>query len=349
MTGIMLRNLRHHKSQQVVGKPVSKAWVVSEAGRASWIISIALWSAYLLHPHGTSYLLDFHVHAAGAWDLLDGTLYRAELVHPGRLPVDRFNYPPLAAAIAVPFAWLPDQVGGSAWVILDIVAMAGACVLATRILGLAPGWAGIGFGLFSVYPWALSTLLGNINPLVLFLVLLFADLHLRGKQVESGIILGIAVGLKLWPITLVPLLLRERRWSAIVWLAWLLVLQAAVTVFLLGSDVVPHMIANLTYRLPLGPEDFVIGPSALEWWPRWGGYLLAALLLLVPARGRMGIGLAMLAGMALVPNLWRHYFPTVVGAGLLILADVYRSRRRGQHAPDSLDGVHTANGLDASM
>jgi hypothetical protein len=327
---------------------VSKAWVLSEAGRASWIISVALWSAYLLHPHGSSYLLDFHVHAAGAWDLLDGTLYQTELLHPGRLPVDRFNYPPLAAAIAVPFAWLPDPVGGSAWVILNIVAMAGACVLTTRLLGVALGWAGIGFGLFTIYPWALSTLLGNINPLVLFLVLLFADLHLRGKQVESGVVLGIAVGLKLWPITLVSLLLRERRWSALAWLAWLLVLQAGVTVFLLGTDVIPHLVANLTYRLPLGPEDFVIGPSALEWWPRWGSYLLAAALLLVPARGRMGIGLAMLAGMALVPNLWRHYFPTVVVAGLLILADVYRARQRDRDAAAFSDGVHHVGELDPS-
>ena len=78
----------------------------------------------------------------------------------------------------MPFAWLPDRVGGSAWVILDIVAMAGACVLATRLIGAAPGWAGIGFGLFSFYPWALSTLLGNINPLVLFLVLLLWFAHL---------------------------------------------------------------------------------------------------------------------------------------------------------------------------
>jgi len=226
--------------------------------------------------------------------------------------------------------------------------MAGACVLAARVLRVDPGWGGIGFGLFSIYPWAPSTLLGNINPLVLFLVLLFAELHLRGKQVESGIVLGIAVGLKLWPITLLPLLFRERRWSAIVWLVWLVVLQAGVTLVLLRADVIPHLIANLTYRLPLGPEDFVIGPSALEWWPLWGGYVLAAILLLVPSRGRMGIGFAMLAGMALVPNLWRHYFPTVAAAGLLILADVYRSRGRGQDASDAIDRERAVSVVDGS-
>jgi hypothetical protein len=56
-------------------------------------------------------------------------------------------------------------------------------------------------------------------------------------------------------------------------------------------------------------------------------------LVLIPARGRLGLGLGILAGMAAVPNLWRHYLPTVA-VGFLLLAFGTRDPRRdpgGEH------------------
>ena len=75
--------------------------------------------------------------------------------------------------------------------------------------------------------------------------------------------------------------------------------------------------------------------EAFEWWPEWGGFAVSALLLLIPARGLTGYGLATLAGMAAIPNLWRHYIETVVFGGVLIWRGLTASRgeaHKSEHA-----------------
>ena len=70
----------------------------------------------------------------------------------------------------------------------------------------------------------------------------------------------------------------------------------------------------------------MIGISALrrsvDWWPVWGGAAVAVVLLLLPVRGRAGLGIAILAGLAAIPNLWNHYLPFVLMALALIGADL---------------------------
>lgn len=296
-------------------------WVIEFGGRAFWIISAGVWILYLLALRPDAYLLDYHVHAGAASDLLDRSLYRDELTYPGRLPIDRFNYPPLAAALALPYASLPEDIGGTAWLVLNIVGIAIGFVLLARVLGIHPGWAGIGFGLYTIHPFAPSMLHGNINPLMLGLVMAFAVLHVEGRQRWAGVTLAVAIGLKLWPIVFLPLLLRERRWTTLAVMAGALAVQGLLAIAWLGLDVIGPMLADLTYRLQPEPDDYV-----LNLWPAWVGYLIAVGLLLMPARGRLGIGLAMLAGMALVPNLWHHYLPTIVVGALLVLRSALSSR-----------------------
>ena len=58
-----------------------------------------------------------------------------------------------------------------------------------------------------------------------------------------------------------------------------------------------------------------------------GGFAVAAILLAIPARRKIGLGLGILAGMAAVPNLWVHYVPTIIVGSLLIASGVYAARR----------------------
>jgi hypothetical protein len=311
-------------------RPVLR-WV----GIAAWAASLLAWAIRLtveqFDPR-PAWLYDWHVYAAGAEDLVQRSLYYVPLDSAFPIPVQEFNYPPLAALVAAPLLLLPDQVAGTLWVSANIAAMAAAAVVVARILRLSEGvaWAGIGFAVFSFNPWAWFALLGNNTPMVLLLVVSFASYHLAGQQGRAGVLLGVAIGLKLWPAFLLPLLLRERRRRSLVWAVGISAATGLAAIAWLGPEVLRPAWHALRSEATIQPGNLVFGVTWLRenigWWPFWGGYAIAAVLVLIPARGRLGLGLGILAGMAAVPILWRHYLPTVA-IGILLVAFGLRERR----------------------
>jgi hypothetical protein len=175
-----------------------------------------------------------------------------------------------------------------------------------------------------LWPFASADIaLGNDNAIVFGLLGLFVWAHITGRQRTAGILLAVAIGTKLWPAALLVLLLRERRWQALRWCAALLAVQLIAMVAWLGPESVPAAIHAIVG--PALPRTYygvtVLWTSAFRaawsWWPTWGGYAVAVALLAVPARGYLGLGLAILAGLALNPNLWDHYlFAFALGLGL---------------------------------
>jgi hypothetical protein len=314
----------------------SAARVLRWVGIVAWIASLLAWAARLVGqqfiPQPT-WLYDWHVYAAAATGLVERTLYYAPLESSFLLPVTVFNYPPLSALAVVPLLVLPDQLAGTLFVAANIAAMAVAAVITARLLRVSEGvaWAGIGFYVFTFNPWAWLALLGNNTPLVLLLVVAFAHFHLTGQGGRAGVLLGMAIGMKLWPAALLPLLLRERRWRSLIWAAGISAAVGLATVAWLGPEVIGPAVEAARSRGVIKPENPVFGVTWLrenvDWWPSWGGYAIAAALALIPARGRLGLGLGILAGMAAIPNLWRHYLPTVL-VGFLLVAFGLKNRNR---------------------
>lgn len=280
---------------------------------------------------------DWHAYVAGALDLIDRTLYRQPLELGGvPLPLTAFNMPPMAALEAAVFLPLGRSAGGVAWQVLGVSAVALAAISLPRLWGKS--WrrsvqvAGVILGVYLLldhvlipdplsYWWGL--VLGTNNYLMLGLIAAFAISYRAGRDRLAGSLLALAVATKIWPLTLAVLVLRERRWRVAVWAAALSGLQAFVWLAWLGPDVVPHAIEALLQE-DQAPEA-IIGVAALrsiDWWPSWAGWLVAALLLALPIRGRAGIGLAILAGLAVITNLWGHYLPTVLFAvGVLLFGN----------------------------
>lgn len=312
-------------------------------GIGAWVTSVLAWAIRLtvqqFNPIPT-WLYDWHVYASAAAGLLQGTLYEAPLQSEFPLPVTVFNYPPLSALVVAPLLLLPDQVAGTLWVAANIAAMGAAAVITARLLRLsqAVAWAGIGFYVFTFNPWYWLALLGNNTPLVLLLVVAFAGYHSASQRGRAGLLLGIAIAMKLWPAALIPLLLRERRWQSVVWVAGICAGVGVATLAWLGPDVIGPAADAMRSRDDIKPGNPVFGITWLreniDWWPSWGGYAVAAALVAIPARGRLGLGLGILAGMAAVPNLWRHYLPTVF-VGFLLLAFGRRHSGAETHPPES--------------
>jgi Glycosyltransferase family 87 len=319
MTGIMLRK-------------VDFANLVS---LAIWISAGLIWAFFIttlqFAPTDT-WLLDWHVYAAGARDFLDGSLYATPLESVYRLPVSEFNYPPLSAIAVIPLLLLPDSVGGTVWVVFNVVAVAGAAILMARILGAhKPAlWGGVGFLAYSIHPWMKLAFLGNNTPLVLFLVTAFAHQHLRSRERSAGALLGIAIALKLWPIALIPLLLRERRWQSVISALGVIGLVGLLTLAWLGPEIMGPAVRAMQVKAVIEPDNPVFLISWMRetqrWWPWWGAYVVAAILAAIPAKGHLGLGLGILAGLALVPNLWRTYIPTILVGAIFVIRAIYESR-----------------------
>jgi hypothetical protein len=327
-------------------------------GAGAWLYFIGLSLSHIASTATEAvpprwWLYDWHVHWAGALDLVGRELYRGPLLLPGLpLPTPVFNLPPAAPAIAVPLLPLGREVAGIAWLVAGVGALSGAAYAAGRITGIS--WAVVGLLLVAytgVPFFSGHIVLGNVNHLMLAIVVGFCWAYLNGHERTAGVLLGAAVAVKVWPVAIAVLLIRERRWAVLQWAVGFVAVQGVVFLLWLSPDVLPDMIAALRTEITPRGDPLVIWTAwaRYEWGvPAWTGPALAVIALAIPARGRLGLGLAMIAGLSLIDNVWSHYLPTFAVAALLIGSGLVRpsrcSARRGLGSPTLRRGCSSSSG-----
>ncbi|BBE23898.1 hypothetical protein MN0502_27810 [Arthrobacter sp. MN05-02] len=175
--------------------------------------------------------LDLSVYREGALALLgragDKDLYDDALVRTDTRGLP-FTYPPFAAILFVPLALVPQSVALGIVTALSCGCLAGVAVLVVRYLRAARP-AGVAaprhtavavlaamlvLGLSG--PWREGLGFGQVNALLMVLVL--ADL-LRSSRLPSGVLVGIAAGIKLTPLAFGLVYLARRDWRSLAWLA----------------------------------------------------------------------------------------------------------------------------------
>lgn len=309
-----------------------RAAVLAELCLIGWLTYLVISSNVLvaaphMHPPEQTWQYDWHVYLGGARDLLEQSLYRVPLVlDPYRLPVNVYNQTPLTAAWALPLSPLDVVTGGNIWLVSMLVSIGAGTVLAAAAVGLRlPALtAGLGLWAYSGSPWFMTdVLLGNINGLMFLLVAAFVGLHLHGKERAAGLILGVTIATKPWALALLPLLARERKWRELGWAGAFVLVQGIAFLGWLGVDVLPQMVGAISSSVPVEPGVPVLGWSLVRQiyqLPAWTGVAVGAALLAIPVRGRIGLGIGILAGLTLlVVNLWQHYLPVIaLGVCLLI-------------------------------
>ena len=81
--------------------------------------------------------------------------------------------------------------------------------------------------------------------------------------------------------------------------------QSVILLMWLGLDVVPEMVSALGEQAVVPEVVPIFWVSALhrmvDWWPTWGGVLIGGAIVLLPVRGKVGLGLAIVGGLAVVP------------------------------------------------
>lgn len=201
----------------------------SVAARLAW--------TYLI-PNGANFV-DLHVYIGGA----------AALEHPGALysyvyadqtpdfPLP-FTYPPFAAVVFYPLHLLPFAVVAFCWQIGTIAALYGVVRVSQRLLGVAAGaghrvamlWTAIAIW---TEPLRSTFDYGQVNVL-LVLAGLYAVYTTRWWL--SGLLVGVAAGMKLTPAITGLYFLGVRRWGAAVFSGVVFAATVAVSWLIVGDE-----------------------------------------------------------------------------------------------------------------
>jgi alpha-1,2-mannosyltransferase len=229
--------------------------VLSVAARLAWTY---------LAPNGANFV-DLHVYIGGAAALNHpGTLY--DYVYADQTPDFPlpFTYPPFAAVVFYPLHLLPFGLVAFAWQLGIIAALYGVVRVSQRLLGVAAGsgqrtamaWTAVAIW---IEPLRSTFDYGQIN-VVLVLAVLCAVYSNRWWL--SGLLVGVAAGVKLTPAVSGLYFLGVRRWGAAAFAVVVFLATVAVSALAAGDQARYYFTKLLGDASRIGP----IGTSFNQSW-----------------------------------------------------------------------------------
>ncbi len=169
------------------------------------------------HVNGRGWMHDFRVY----WGAADALLHSGPVYGVSHgLDSGVFKYAPVMALFFVPLAMLPYPLAAAIQFAVIVAAFLWASLASDRLLrGRLLNGRGISFavlslgGLVTVVHLHRELHLGNINMLLLAVLLLAIERMLQGKAVLAGVLFGVAMLAKPHFVVLFPLLLLRQRWT----------------------------------------------------------------------------------------------------------------------------------------
>ena len=291
--------------------------VISIAARLAW--------TYLV-PNGANFV-DLHVYVGGA-GMLDqpGTLY--DYVYADQTPDFPlpFTYPPFAAIVFYPLHLLPFGFVAFAWQLGIFAALYGVVRISQRLLGAGESrtamlWTAVGIW---IEPLRSTFDYGQINVL-LVLAVLYAVYSTRWWV--SGLLVGLAAGVKLTPAVAGLYFVGARRWAAVAFSAVVFFGTIGISWLIIGGETRYYFTELLGDASRVGP----IGTSFNQSWrggisrilghdAGYGPLVLAGIAVTAVLAGlawraiggasdRLGaIVVVQLFGLLLSPISWTHHW-----------------------------------------
>lgn len=292
----------------------------------------------LIAPFGG---LDFSIYRMGAMTIFDNEGFTKDLYAPVFIEIGvlklPFTYPPFAALVFLPFAFLPLEVGkaimvlgttAAAWwlsaTIYNYAQTSGRALPLQGRLGRTGTIATLTIVVMLCGPWRRTFHLMQINPLIMALIL--ADFVRPATRVPRGVLVGIAGGLKLTPLVFGLILLVRRDWKGIAALGATFLATIVVGFILLPNEAPQFWFSAISDSSRVGDINFVDNISIQGWLMHFGlkgtalklgFYALAALSIALVAvllyqLERRGKTLAQVAVagtlmVALSPISWSHH------------------------------------------
>lgn len=310
--------------------------VASVAARLAW--------TYLV-PNGANFV-DLHVYLGGAGALdHPGTLYSyvyADQTPDFPLP---FTYPPFAALLFYPLHLLPFGLVAFCWQVGIIAALYGVVRVSQRLLGVAAGqgqrtamvWTAVAIW---TEPLRSNFDYGQINVILVLAVLCAAY---SSRWWLSGLLVGLAAGVKLTPAITGLYFLGMRRWAAAAFSAVVFFATVGLSVAVIGQQARYYFTDLLGDAGRIGP----IGTSFNQSWrgalsrilghdAGYGPVVLVAIALTAVlavlawralAGDRLGALLVVqLFGLLISPISWTHHWVWLVPLMIWLIHGPWRAR-----------------------
>jgi alpha-1,2-mannosyltransferase len=282
-------------------------------------------------------LVDLAVYRDGGRSILSGRhLYGYLTPPPQRLS---FTYPPVAAVLAVPLAWLPFGAAGAVWTVAELACTPYLVVVGfRRLLPRFGGWSPVAVAVLAgvaqqMLPFRDELRFGQVDEFLV--VLCVVDCLSRRGRWPRGALVGLAAAVKLTPLVFLPYLwLTGRRRAALTAAGTFVVLQL-IAVAVSPRDASDYWTGALFHTSRLQPNNGTSNQSLRGMVLRSSlGHdaelaVLAGLLVVVALVGYrravlasmrgdevMGIGLVGLLAVLLSPVAWIHHLvwlPLVLG------------------------------------
>jgi alpha-1,2-mannosyltransferase len=253
-----------------------------------------------------------------------------------------FTYPPFAAVVMVPLALMTAWLAASLWTGLSVGALAATVVLVRRSLGRPTSGrllAAVVVAALALEPVWQNLSFGQVNTFLMLAVAL--DLLLPERR-WSGVLVGLAAGVKLTPLVFVVLLLLVGRRTAAARAAGTFLGTLAVGFALMPGESATYWSDGLLDADRVGPPDLAHNQSVygamtrlLDGPPPMPlGFLIAGLLALGAVglatawwrRGEaaLAVCLGAVAMLLASPVSWSHHWVWAVPVSLVLWE---RSRR----------------------
>jgi alpha-1,2-mannosyltransferase len=289
----------------------------------------------MLLPNGFNFV-DLRVYAEGAARLSRDDLYDfAHVTGDGPLP---FTYPPFAAVVFYPLHFLPFVLTAILWQLLSIAALYLAIRSCFQLLrgpgaSAAPRRLAIGWTVLAMWaePVRVTLDLGQVNLFLLLAALLAARSTRWGI---SGLLIGVAAGIKLTPAIGGLYLLARRRWAAALWSAAVFVATMGISYAIAAHQTRRYFTTLLGDANRIGPVGSVWNQSLRGTISRFAGHDVATGWPWLAAAGIVAV-LAVLAwrtlssgdllgamlmvqllGLMLSPISWLHHFVWLIPLAL---------------------------------
>ncbi|HVT00963.1 MAG TPA: glycosyltransferase family 87 protein [Patescibacteria group bacterium] len=157
----------------------------------------------------------------------------------GKVFFTPFSYPPIVLLFFTPISLLPFFVAQKIWIAISIMLLISVIYLIFSMYrqDLFSNKALILYSLvFISFPLKFSLGMGQINIIVLFLVVLSIYYLHHQKYVFSGGIMGLAISLKLFPILIIPYFIIRKKTKVLAGMFF-----AMIALFSIAAIIFPHL------------------------------------------------------------------------------------------------------------